>query len=107
MLRVLTVVCCGLLQWIPELRHYCPTAHILLVGTQIDRRDDQATLQSLAKRRQRPIPHETGERLARQLNAACYVECSALTQVWDGFNIMRFDCHNGYRYWTLLFLVFM
>jgi len=62
-------------------RHYCPSAVVVLVGTQIDRRDDSRTLAALAKDRQRPISYETGERLAKKLNAAYYVECSALTQV--------------------------
>lgn len=63
------------------MRHYCPSAAVVLVGTQIDRRDDSRTLAALAKNRQRPISHENGEKLAKKLKAACYVECSALTQV--------------------------
>jgi GTPase SAR1 family protein len=46
----------------------------------VDLRDDNAVLEKLAKSRQRPISFEQGERLARELGAVKYVECSALTQ---------------------------
>ena len=46
----------------------------------VDLRDDPSVLEKLAKSRQRPITFEQGERLARELGAVKYVECSALTQ---------------------------
>lgn len=52
----------------------------LTLGTMVDLRDDPAVLEKLAKSRQRPIAFEQGERLARELGAVKYVECSALTQ---------------------------
>jgi GTPase SAR1 family protein len=51
------------------------------VGTQIDLRDDPSTVEKLAKNKQKPITPETAEKLARDLKAVKYVECSALTQV--------------------------
>jgi len=51
------------------------------VGTQVDLRDDSNTVEKLAKNKQRPISPESGEKLARDLRAVKYVECSALTQV--------------------------
>ena len=51
-----------------------------MVGTQIDLRDDAATIEKLAKNKQRPLTHEVGEKLARELRAVKFVECSALTQ---------------------------
>ena len=50
------------------------------VGTQADLRDDVGTCEKLAKNKQKPITLEQGERLAKDLKAVKYVECSALTQ---------------------------
>lgn len=68
-------------QWVPEITHHCPKTPFLLVGTQIDLRDDPSTVEKLAKNKQKPITPETAEKLARDLKAVKYVECSALTQV--------------------------
>lgn len=68
-------------QWVPEISHHCPRTPFLLVGTQVDLRDDSNTVEKLAKNKQRPISPESGEKLARDLRAVKYVECSALTQV--------------------------
>lgn len=70
-----------LFQWVPEITHHCPKTPFLLVGTQIDLRDDPSTVEKLAKNKQKPITPETAEKLARDLKAVKYVECSALTQV--------------------------
>lgn len=70
-----------LFQWVPEITHHCPRTPFLLVGTQIDLRDDVATIEKLAKNKQKPISAEQGEKLAKELKAVKYVECSALTQV--------------------------
>ena len=51
------------------------------MGTQIDLRDDAATIEKLAKNKQKPLSLEMGEKLAKELRAVKYVECSALTQV--------------------------
>ena len=52
----------------------------MLVGTQVDLRDDAAIVEKLAKTKQKPISFEQGEKLGRELRAVKYVECSALTQ---------------------------
>ncbi|KAI8322135.1 cell division control protein 42 [Martensiomyces pterosporus] len=67
-------------KWFPEVRHHCPGVPCLIVGTQVDLREDRGTLAKLEANRQRPISVEQGEKLARDLGAVKYVECSALTQ---------------------------
>ena len=68
-------------QWVPEITHHCAKTPFLLVGTQIDLRDEAGMVEKLAKNKQRPTTFEQGERLAKELKAVKYVECSALTQV--------------------------
>uniref|UniRef100_A0A8C2E226 Cell division control protein 42 homolog n=1 Tax=Cyprinus carpio TaxID=7962 RepID=A0A8C2E226_CYPCA len=67
-------------KWVPEISHHCPRTPFLLVGTQVDLRDDSNTVEKLAKNKQRPISPESGEKLAKDLRAVKFVECSALTQ---------------------------
>lgn len=67
-------------KWVPEIIHHCPKTPFLLVGTQIDLRDDPSTIEKLAKNKQKPITPETAEKLPWDLKAVKYVECSALTQ---------------------------
>lgn len=67
-------------KWQPEIMHHCPKTPFLLVGTQVDLRDDANTVEKLAKTRQKPVSVDMGDKLARELRAVKYVECSALTQ---------------------------
>ncbi|KTG05352.1 hypothetical protein cypCar_00013625 [Cyprinus carpio] len=67
-------------KWVPEITFHSPKTPFLLVGTQIDLRDDPITIARLAKNKQKPIKQDTAEKLARDLKAVKYVECSALTQ---------------------------
>ena len=47
----------------------------------MDLRDDAETIEKLSKNKQKPITTKMGERMAKELKAVKYVECSALTQV--------------------------
>eukprot|EP00041_Stephanoeca_diplocostata_P006507 m.87416 g.87416 ORF g.87416 m.87416 type:complete len:193 (-) comp16402_c0_seq1:456-1034(-) len=67
-------------KWQPEILHHCQKTPWLLVGTQNDLRNDQATTDKLAKAQQKPVSVEDAEALAKNLKAVKYVECSALTQ---------------------------
>jgi cell division control protein 42 len=46
----------------------------------VDLREDAAVKDKLSKQRMAPVKKEDGERMARELGAVKYVECSALTQ---------------------------
>ena len=63
-----------------SITHFCPKTPFLLVGTQIDLRDDANTIEKLSRSRQHPISIEAAKNLAKKLGAVKYVECSALTQ---------------------------
>ena len=67
-------------KWFPEVHHHCPGVPCLIVGTQTDLRDDPNVKDKLAKQRMAPVRKEDGEKMARELGAVKYVECSALTQ---------------------------
>jgi cell division control protein 42 len=43
-------------------------------------RDDASVKDKLAKQKMAPVRKEDGERMAKELGAVKYVECSALTQ---------------------------
>ncbi|KAA3672905.1 cell division control protein 42 [Paragonimus westermani] len=60
--------------------HHCPKVPFLLVGTQTDLRDDKSTISSTRGIKQEFISSDRGEKLARDLKAVKYLECSALTQ---------------------------
>ncbi|TKR81603.1 hypothetical protein L596_015448 [Steinernema carpocapsae] len=67
-------------KWIPEIRHHCPDAPIILIGTKQDLRDDSDTLRSLAAEGKAPITKSQGQKVASRIKAVKYLECSALTQ---------------------------
>ena len=96
-------------KWVPEIWHHCEKKPFLLVGTQADLREEATTLDKLGKNKLKPITYEQGVRMAKQLKAVKYVECSALTQVSERFlhfifwnkhfglflvKISRFHCFN-------------
>ena len=50
------------------------------MGTQTDLRDDPQVKEKLSRQKMTPVRKEDGERMAKELGAVKYVECSALTQ---------------------------
>eukprot|EP01088_Endostelium_zonatum_P000566 TRINITY_DN1080_c0_g5_i1.p1 TRINITY_DN1080_c0_g5~~TRINITY_DN1080_c0_g5_i1.p1 ORF type:complete len:201 (-),score=42.22 TRINITY_DN1080_c0_g5_i1:73-675(-) len=66
--------------WLPELRHHCPQVPIILVGTKIDLREDEKTVEELKKTGQVGITSDQGQKLATEIKALKYLECSALTR---------------------------
>ncbi|XP_063739750.1 cdc42 homolog isoform X2 [Eleginops maclovinus] len=67
-------------RWVPEIRQQCPDTPLVLVGTQLDLREDVQVLIQLAQNQQRPVGTEEGQQLAEELGVVGFVECSALTQ---------------------------
>ena len=82
-------------KWVPEIQKHWGQAPFLLVGTQMDLRNDPAKIMDLGKlyhmnqitkiyisekKKKKPVSTEQGKRLASELGAITYVECSALTQ---------------------------
>lgn len=69
-------------KWIPEIFHHSPKdILVLLIGTKIDLRDDLHVLDELSEKDLRPITYEQGAKLAKELGAIRYMECSSSTQV--------------------------
>jgi len=68
------------LKWHPEVTHFNPKTPIILVGTKLDLRDNPETIASLKEQNLDPISTDQGEKLAREVNAWKYLECSALSQ---------------------------
>jgi len=66
-------------KWYPEIIHHCPDAQVLLVGTKVDLREDNDTLEALRENGLSPITNDLGVALAGEINAFDYKECSALT----------------------------
>jgi len=66
-------------KWYPETIHHVPTALRMVVGLKSDLRHDGATLEKLESKKMKPITTQQGQEMAKELNAACYMECSALT----------------------------
>ncbi len=87
-------------KWFPEVHHHCPGVPCLIVGTQVDLRDDAQVIEKLARQKQRPVTSEQGERLARELGAVKFVECSALTQkgLKNVFDEVCIFCFNRRSY---------
>ncbi|KAK6462574.1 ras-domain-containing protein [Scheffersomyces coipomensis] len=69
-------------KWIPEILHHCPKdILIILVGTKIDLRDEPYVLDELAQKNLKPITYDQGIKLAKEVGAVTYLECSAATQI--------------------------
>jgi small GTP-binding protein len=67
-------------KWWPEVQHFNPETPVVLVGTKLDTRENADTLAALKENGQEPISTALGEKLAAEIKAYKYLECSALTQ---------------------------
>ncbi|KAL7716479.1 small monomeric GTPase [Entamoeba marina] len=85
-------------KWVREVFHHCPAAKIMVIGTKTDLREDPKEMQSLQENGETAHVKEDGEKLAKELNALAYMECSALTR--EGLNeifeqAIRFTLNKG------------
>ena len=70
----------AVLQWAPEIKHHCPNTPIILVGTDLDLRDDEETIEKLKKMKLAPISYTQGQQMQKRIGAVKFLECSARTQ---------------------------
>ncbi|KAI9229570.1 MAG: GTP-binding protein rho5 [Piptocephalis tieghemiana] len=66
-------------KWISEVLHFCSNLPILLIACKKDLRNDPRTIEELRRLNQRPVTAEEGEKIAAQIGAHRYLECSART----------------------------
>jgi len=83
----------------PEVRNFKSDTPVILVGTKLDTRDNADTIAALKENNLEPISTEKGEKLAKDIGAYKYLECSALTQkglpnVFEEAVKAVFDCHK-------------
>lgn len=57
-------------KWLPEVRRFCPTVPVLLIGTKLDLRSNS----------QSKVTSQEGAQVAKDIGAKAYLECSSLKQ---------------------------
>ncbi|KAJ2761111.1 Rho GTPase protein rac1 [Coemansia nantahalensis] len=67
-------------KWYPEISHHAPNVQMILVGTKLDLREDGDTIERLRAKSQAPVSFGQGMQMQKDIGAAKYLECSALTQ---------------------------
>ncbi len=85
-------------KWCPEVRHFCPSAPIVLIGTKLDLRDDKDTIEQLKKNKQNPITYPEGLAMAKEIGAVKYLECSALTET--GIKTVFDEAIHAVQHWS-------
>ncbi|KAJ5066110.1 hypothetical protein M0811_03443 [Anaeramoeba ignava] len=68
-------------KWIPELKEHAPNVPFILVGTQLEKRDNPKTINKLKEKGLSPITYQQGFELAKEINSFKYLECSARNKV--------------------------
>ncbi|XP_071081960.1 transforming protein RhoA-like [Haliotis cracherodii] len=64
-------------KWNPEVKHFCPSVPVILVGNKKDIRNDDHIKAELARNKQFPVKPEEGRDMAERIGAEKYLECSA------------------------------
>ncbi|XP_063932748.1 ras-like GTP-binding protein rhoA [Zophobas morio] len=68
------------IRWSPEVKRFCPSVPILLIGTKSDLREDEEELEKLEKLKKKPVTREDAEAVAKRIEVITYLECSAKTK---------------------------
>jgi Ras family protein A len=66
-------------KWVPEIRHYCPHAPVLLVATKKDLRLESGTKSFLQSFGQGTLQTDEGKTMSTRIRATAYLECSSKT----------------------------
>lgn len=67
-------------EWNPEIRHFCDSCPVILVACKIDLRTDAQTIEKLKEQGEKIVTTEFGKKIADQIKANAYMECSAKTR---------------------------
>lgn len=68
-------------KWYYEITSSCPEAPVVLVGTKVELRDSESSVEALKTIGLAPVTRELGEAAAKKIHAVKYLECSAYTQM--------------------------
>ncbi|KAJ3429373.1 hypothetical protein M0812_24719 [Anaeramoeba flamelloides] len=64
-------------KWVPEILQHCPGVPLILVGTHLHTRCDTSLIDKLQQKNIEPISYLGGSKLAKEIGATKYVECSS------------------------------
>jgi Ras family protein A len=64
----------------PEVREFCSRCPVILVACKTDLRTDPRVITKLGKQGEKPVTSEVGKRIATEIKADAYMECSAKTR---------------------------
>ena len=67
-------------KWVPEVRHFCPTVPIILIGNKKDLRFNHGTISELQVQKMEPVRTENGKLVSSRIGAHDFLECSAKTK---------------------------
>lgn len=66
----------NLIQWYPEVLHFCPTTPIILCGLKSDLRNKRTCIELLKTQGLTPVTQQQGRAVAQKMGAR-YMECSS------------------------------
>lgn len=68
-------------KWQPEVKHFCQSVPVILVGCKVDLRTDAEIIRELAKLKQSPVTEEQAQAMSNRIEAKQYIECSARKKI--------------------------